>query len=183
MPLPIVPAPTTPTRLICINTVPARLEKTCIGGERSSLTERTGHSRGTKVCAKRDVEWQWLTRAWSGNALVGGFVRFRSRVRALNPTSEKKLRTPINIGFAVNSRIGVQQFSSIPRGIVVQTVSIPLVRIPKQLAVTEVSMRQQLRMAALAVSIVVALSTFTWAQDYDRDDYQRGGNVAQARQY
>jgi len=100
----------------------------------------------------------------------------------LNPTSEKKLRTPINIGFAVNSRIGVQQFSSIPRGIVVQTVSIPLVRIPKQLAVTEVSMRQQLRMAALAVSIVVALSTFTWAQDYDRDDYQRGGNVAQARQ-
>ena len=44
-------------------------------------------------------------------------------------------------------------------------------------------MRQQLRMAALVVSIVVALSTFSWAQDYDRDDYYRGGNVAQARQY
>jgi hypothetical protein len=44
-------------------------------------------------------------------------------------------------------------------------------------------MRRHLRMAALAVSIVVALSTFTMAQYYDRDDYYRGGSGAQARQY
>jgi hypothetical protein len=44
-------------------------------------------------------------------------------------------------------------------------------------------MWQRLRMAALAVSMVVALSTFTWAQDYDHDDYYRGRNGTQARQY
>ena len=36
-------------------------------------------------------------------------------------------------------------------------------------------------MAALAVSFVLALGTFALAQD--RDDYYRGGNVAQTRQY
>lgn len=44
-------------------------------------------------------------------------------------------------------------------------------------------MRQDLRMVALAASMVVALSTFTWAQNYDRDDYYRGGNASQTRQY
>jgi len=43
-------------------------------------------------------------------------------------------------------------------------------------------MRQPLRVAALAVSIVVALSVCTLAQDYDRDDHYRG-DVAQTRQY
>jgi hypothetical protein len=41
-------------------------------------------------------------------------------------------------------------------------------------------MRRQMRVAALAVSIVLALGTFAAAQDYD--DYGRGA-VAQARQY
>jgi hypothetical protein len=41
-------------------------------------------------------------------------------------------------------------------------------------------MRRQLRMAALAVSVILALGTFTVAQDAD-DYYQRGGG--QARQY
>jgi hypothetical protein len=48
---------------------------------------------------------------------------------------------------------------------------------------TEVTMRQSLRMAALAISMVVGLSTFTFAQRYDWNDYDRGGNVAQSRQY
>jgi hypothetical protein len=42
---------------------------------------------------------------------------------------------------------------------------------------------QRLRMAAVAASVVLALSTFGLAQGYDRDDYYRGGNVAQTRQY
>src|ERR1700757_2262601 len=42
---------------------------------------------------------------------------------------------------------------------------------------------QRLRMAAVAVSVVLALSAFSLAQGYDRDDYYRGGNVAQTRQY
>jgi hypothetical protein len=37
-------------------------------------------------------------------------------------------------------------------------------------------------MASLAVSLVLALGTFALAQDRD-DDYYRGGNVAQTRQY
>jgi hypothetical protein len=41
-------------------------------------------------------------------------------------------------------------------------------------------MRRQLRMAALAVSVVLALGTFSLAQDRD-DDYR--GNVTQTRQY
>jgi hypothetical protein len=44
----------------------------------------------------------------------------------------------------------------------------------------EVNMQQQLRMTALAASLVLALGTFALAQD--RDDYYRG-DVAQARQY
>src|SRR6201987_3629406 len=44
----------------------------------------------------------------------------------------------------------------------------------------EVNMPQQLRMTALAASLVLALGTFALAQD--RDDYYRG-DVAQARQY
>jgi hypothetical protein len=47
--------------------------------------------------------------------------------------------------------------------------------------VMEVDMRRQMNMAALAVSLVLALGTFALAQD--RDDYYRGGNVAQTRQY
>jgi len=43
-------------------------------------------------------------------------------------------------------------------------------------------MRRQMRMASLAVSLVLALGTFALAQDRD-DDYYRGGNVAQTRQY
>jgi len=43
-------------------------------------------------------------------------------------------------------------------------------------------MQQQLRVAALAVSIVVALNAFTLAQDYNRDDHDRGDR-AQTRQY
>ena len=41
-------------------------------------------------------------------------------------------------------------------------------------------MRRQLKMAALAVSVVLALGIFSFAQD--RDEYYRG-NVAQTRQY
>jgi hypothetical protein len=44
----------------------------------------------------------------------------------------------------------------------------------------EVSMARQVRIAALAVSVVLALGAFAVAQD--RDDYYRG-DVAQARQY
>ena len=43
-------------------------------------------------------------------------------------------------------------------------------------------MRRQMRMASLAVSLVLALGTFALAQDRD-DYYYRGGNVAQTRQY
>ena len=42
-------------------------------------------------------------------------------------------------------------------------------------------MRRQLRMAALAASLVMALGTFALAQD--RDDYYYRGDVAQTRQY
>ena len=42
-------------------------------------------------------------------------------------------------------------------------------------------MRQKVRMAALAISIVMALGTLVSAQDWD--DYYRGGNGSQARQY
>jgi len=42
-------------------------------------------------------------------------------------------------------------------------------------------MRRQMRMAALAISFVLALGTLGFAQDWD--DYNRGGNSAQARQY
>src|SRR5438105_10951317 len=42
-------------------------------------------------------------------------------------------------------------------------------------------MRRQLRMAALAGSLVMALGTFALAQD--RDDYYYRGDVAQTRQY
>ncbi len=44
-------------------------------------------------------------------------------------------------------------------------------------------MRQQVRMATLAISMVVALSKFTFGQRYDRDDYYRDGNVAQTQRY
>ncbi len=43
-------------------------------------------------------------------------------------------------------------------------------------------MRRQMRMASLAVSLVLALGTFALAQDRD-DYYYGGGNVAQTRQY
>ena len=43
-------------------------------------------------------------------------------------------------------------------------------------------MRRQIRMAALAVSAVLALGTFALAQDWDDYDHGRG-NVAQTRQY
>jgi hypothetical protein len=43
-------------------------------------------------------------------------------------------------------------------------------------------MGRQMRMAALAVSVVLALGAFSFAQDWD-DYYHRGGNVAQTRQY
>jgi hypothetical protein len=42
-------------------------------------------------------------------------------------------------------------------------------------------MRRQLRMAALGISMVLALGTLAVAQDWD-DYHYRGGNVAQARQ-
>src|ERR1700756_5186517 len=42
-------------------------------------------------------------------------------------------------------------------------------------------MRRHMRMAALAVSMVLALGTLAAAQDWD--DYNRGGGFAQARQY
>jgi hypothetical protein len=51
-----------------------------------------------------------------------------------------------------------------------------------QCPVMEVDMRRQVKMAALAISFVLALGTFALAQDRD-DDYYRGGNVAQTRQY
>jgi len=43
-------------------------------------------------------------------------------------------------------------------------------------------MRRQIRMAALAVSAVLALGTFGLAQDWD-DYHYRGANVVQTRQY
>ena len=43
-------------------------------------------------------------------------------------------------------------------------------------------MRQQMRMAALAVSMVLALGAISFAQDWD-DYHYRGGNGSQARQY
>jgi hypothetical protein len=46
----------------------------------------------------------------------------------------------------------------------------------------EVSMRRQIRMAALAVAAVMALGTFALAQDWD-DYYHGRGNAAQTRQY
>src|SRR5438477_2975442 len=42
-------------------------------------------------------------------------------------------------------------------------------------------MRRQIRMASLAVSLLLALGTFAFAQD--RDDYYNRGNTAQTRQY
>jgi hypothetical protein len=45
----------------------------------------------------------------------------------------------------------------------------------------EVTMRRQVRMAALAISAVLVLGTIALAQD--ADDYYRRGNAAQARQY
>jgi hypothetical protein len=44
-------------------------------------------------------------------------------------------------------------------------------------------MGHYLRMAALTASIVFTLNAISAAQYYDRDDYDRGGNAAQARQY
>jgi len=42
-------------------------------------------------------------------------------------------------------------------------------------------MQRQLRVAAFAVSVVMALSVFSFAQDWD--DYHRAGNISQTRQY
>jgi hypothetical protein len=57
---------------------------------------------------------------------------------------------------------------------------IPSEQMPEALPGSEATMRQPVRMAALAVSLVLALGAFSLAQD--RDDYYRG-NIAQTRQY
>jgi hypothetical protein len=100
--------------------------------------------------------------------------------QTLNPAGIEKFRTRMNTGFHTLLGCTYSDFcaarwaSFLPEG------RIPL---PDTEQYPEVSMGQSLRMAALAISMVVGLSGFTFAQYYDRDDYYRGGNGAQARQY